>query len=472
MKRGRKHLWKRAKSTNQKGMIYGLKVSQTAESIAIAPQKEGSDVAKAGTGLLPSFMDQLQTAIGDISQEHEKGAPEKSESLQTPATGASDSDEKKANEKREKSDVSRTERDEQENGDAQKTAGDESAVTALANQNGKATEESAKHDHKKKHLEKLSEGAAKQEKPFFLEKKQDPKLDLSPLAKGAASVHRDQSKKKGLPFTEETTLNSKLGGTGKNKEAREKGEAITEGMVRVFVDPEKWEIGGKSEKRPSLNIENSLTGRHLSAKEKGGAKEKGEGFSEQNRQESRSFTSNLFSRLDSLSTPERTETVKHDSKELWNELVQKAKVNLGSDGKSTATIRLNPESLGRLTMNLHVNQNSVEARLVVETESAKKMIQREIEGLKTELKSHGITVETFTVKVRDAGFSPFEQSAGDQNSQFHSEFGTEQNFSKKGDEERNFEPILTHQISETFDDYEYETLTHRPRHDGAVNLTV
>lgn len=112
------------------------------------------------------------------------------------------------------------------------------------------------------------------------------------------------------------------------------------------------------------------------------------------------------------------ESVRAGSKDLFNSLVQKAKVNLGNDGKSSASIRLRPESLGQLTMNLNIHHNRVEARLVVESEAARKFLMDELEVLRHELKGHGIHVEQFSIRIRDDSMGRMSSGFGENRNDF------------------------------------------------------
>ncbi|MBI3396602.1 MAG: hypothetical protein HY042_12245, partial [Spirochaetia bacterium] len=60
-------------------------------------------------------------------------------------------------------------------------------------------------------------------------------------------------------------------------------------------------------------------------------------------------------------------------RELFNELVEKARMNFGSDGRSTAVIRMRPESLGQITLNIKMHDNQLEAKVLVDNKDAQKL---------------------------------------------------------------------------------------------------
>ncbi len=101
---------------------------------------------------------------------------------------------------------------------------------------------------------------------------------------------------------------------------------------------------------------------------------------------------------------------------MMNRLAVKAKINISSDGSSTASVRMHPENLGFMTLNLKISEGKAEGRILVENQTAMKLIRDEIETLKTELRNQGISLESFTVRVRDSAssqFSGFSESRQD-----------------------------------------------------------
>ena len=114
------------------------------------------------------------------------------------------------------------------------------------------------------------------------------------------------------------------------------------------------------------------------------------------------------------------------NKRLYDRLVQKAKVNLRSDGSSSASIHMRPRSLGKMTLNIEVFQKHVQAQFIVECSSGlKHILMEELNYFQEELQRQGIQADSLVVRVRDSleSQSPFardhdkgEQQQMDKNS--------------------------------------------------------
>lgn len=184
--------------------------------------------------------------------------------------------------------------------------------------------------------------------------------------------------------------------------------AGTAELVRLELDPEKWRVTGRVDGQAGreFSAAQSLTELGRQMKDRGGKGEQGSGRDEhvrsrllndmqtgQTGERARVGAERVFSVRDDAATRENTK--------LFNELVQKAVVNLRSDGGSTASIRMTPESLGSVTLNLQINRTEVFAQVVVESDAARKLVTDELDRMRTELKAHGINVETVRVSVRE-----------------------------------------------------------------------
>ena len=82
---------------------------------------------------------------------------------------------------------------------------------------------------------------------------------------------------------------------------------------------------------------------------------------------------------------------------------------MGSDGRSTAQIRMNPEHLGRMHLDLVMKDNVITGKLVVENQQAFKMIREDIDNLRQELARHGIQLDNLSVKTRESLQSQMQQ---------------------------------------------------------------
>jgi len=95
-------------------------------------------------------------------------------------------------------------------------------------------------------------------------------------------------------------------------------------------------------------------------------------------------------------------------------MLEKARFDLEDTGRSTASIRLRPESLGVMTVNLETRGETVKGSVIVESQAALKAVERELETLRADLRLQGISVTEFSVKVRESFFSS-QEFARDQN---------------------------------------------------------
>jgi flagellar hook-length control protein FliK len=274
-----------------------------------------------------------------------------------------------------------------------------------------------------------------------------------------------------------------VSGTMEREEKKErvsgKRSEIGAGPVMVPVDPEKWRVHGRvksdhaAENRSGEIEAKESAPRRLSFEDRKGDTKQGD-------RDSQGGQNSAFARSEiRASAQPPVESQRAEIRSQFAELVEKAHVNITPEGNSFASIRLNPESLGRLTMNLRVVNNSVEANLVVESDQVRKMILNEIESLRNELKGHGIQVESFSVRVRES-FLSFDQSndqssGGDMERQSGSGFNSRSGeFARNRDETEEFSSFFAHNYPEKFDDMEYETVGRpvRLEYDGALNVRL
>ena len=260
------------------------------------------------------------------------------------------------------------------------------------------------------------------------------------LQESGLSTHTKLSVKKEGELPASTKDQKKVPVAAEGEKKPSAGEDSQKGTVRVDLDPRVWNI--RQERRAPLEGERQD---NLSGDEKGEGEEnqgvsrssrrlhlEGKGGHQQGKRDSSGGEDakgqnqellNLF-KNSSGQTQASRETGRSDAPdqarnpELFRGLVQKAKVNMDSKGNSSASINLRPEALGKLTMNLEMKGNVLEARLLVDSGSAKKAIMDELEHLKLELKNHGIQVESFQVRVRESSSSQFafqhQQDRGDE----------------------------------------------------------
>ncbi|MCB1175397.1 MAG: flagellar hook-length control protein FliK [Leptospiraceae bacterium] len=105
-------------------------------------------------------------------------------------------------------------------------------------------------------------------------------------------------------------------------------------------------------------------------------------------------------------------TQRSQNQELMNQLVERARVNIKADGSSIAHIRMNPKELGQLSLHLHMQENRLQGRLIVENEGAFKLVKEELDHLQRELKQQGIQVDSLQIRLRESQHSQMNMHSG------------------------------------------------------------
>lgn len=93
---------------------------------------------------------------------------------------------------------------------------------------------------------------------------------------------------------------------------------------------------------------------------------------------------------------EKTEPI--NPKEVIDQIVEKVRVDLTNE-KNEIRIRLKPEVLGEMLMNIEVTKNTVVAKVMVDNQRTKEIIENNLIQLREELKDSGLEIKTFEVFV-------------------------------------------------------------------------
>jgi flagellar hook-length control protein FliK len=95
--------------------------------------------------------------------------------------------------------------------------------------------------------------------------------------------------------------------------------------------------------------------------------------------------------------------------------ITKALTKLGTDG-GQVRMRMHPESLGSVLLEMRVLGRSVEARVTAENEASLSLLRQQLPDLRQRLESQGMTVQRLDVELRDENASdnsnPFNDPAG------------------------------------------------------------
>lgn len=100
----------------------------------------------------------------------------------------------------------------------------------------------------------------------------------------------------------------------------------------------------------------------------------------------------------------------------------------GLKSGSRVNMVLNPESLGKVSIQLINTKEGLSAQFTVATQDARNLIMKGLDGLKDTLISHGVSVDNVSVKLNDTQESEYNS---DWTEQEHSEGGNRQQESKK-----------------------------------------
>lgn len=102
------------------------------------------------------------------------------------------------------------------------------------------------------------------------------------------------------------------------------------------------------------------------------------------------YTKNISTEL------EKPEVV--NPKEVVNQIVEKVKIDLAGE-KNEIRIQLKPEVLGEMLMNIEVAKNEVIAKVIVDNQRTKEIIEANLIQLREEIKDTGLEIKTFEVFV-------------------------------------------------------------------------
>ena len=85
------------------------------------------------------------------------------------------------------------------------------------------------------------------------------------------------------------------------------------------------------------------------------------------------------------------------------QLMQQARITVQNNQNGSITMRMHPNSLGNLHVNLGLEQGVLNGRFLVESAEARQALMGQLESLRQELQEQGISVGDFQVNVRHGG---------------------------------------------------------------------
>jgi len=108
------------------------------------------------------------------------------------------------------------------------------------------------------------------------------------------------------------------------------------------------------------------------------------------------------------------------AKDVLDQIVTGMKVNV-SEGKSNIVLQLNPENLGKIALSLSHEKGEITGQFVAESEAVKKVIESNLNQLKSQLQNQGINVSEIKIVVGDStAFFAGEQEKGQSKESYES----------------------------------------------------
>ncbi|TGM61578.1 flagellar hook-length control protein FliK [Leptospira adleri] len=92
---------------------------------------------------------------------------------------------------------------------------------------------------------------------------------------------------------------------------------------------------------------------------------------------------------------------KRDIQQNFQNLIRSARVQILDNGKTEASIRMNPKDLGQMSLSLSTDKDIVRGKLLVESDFIKQQLGAELANLKQELKANGLELESLVIEVRE-----------------------------------------------------------------------
>lgn len=83
--------------------------------------------------------------------------------------------------------------------------------------------------------------------------------------------------------------------------------------------------------------------------------------------------------------------------------------------KTTLTVKLHPEELGNLKIQLEVKDGAIKGNILVDNESAKNALQSHLPDMKEQLRNQGLSIESLDVSLEQQFHQEFSESAEERN---------------------------------------------------------
>ncbi|TGK21789.1 flagellar hook-length control protein FliK [Leptospira kmetyi] len=122
---------------------------------------------------------------------------------------------------------------------------------------------------------------------------------------------------------------------------------------------------------------------------------------------------------------------RRDIQQNFQNLIRSARVQILENGRTEASIRMNPKDLGQMSLSISTDKDIVRGKLLVESDAVKQQLVAELANLKQDLKANGLELESLVIEVKEREESfTFNQDSdknGKDANSFQAAFGEEWN---------------------------------------------
>ncbi|EMO63689.1 flagellar hook-length control protein FliK [Leptospira borgpetersenii serovar Pomona str. 200901868] len=92
---------------------------------------------------------------------------------------------------------------------------------------------------------------------------------------------------------------------------------------------------------------------------------------------------------------------KRDIQQNFQSLIRSARVQILENGRTEASIRMNPKDLGQMSLSISTDKDVVRGKLLVESDTVKQQLVAELASLKQDLKANGLELESLVIEVKE-----------------------------------------------------------------------
>lgn len=133
-----------------------------------------------------------------------------------------------------------------------------------------------------------------------------------------------------------------------------------------------------------------------------------------------------------VETSDKTGWVKITNMDNIQETLHKHMVQLKDKGKSTLTVQLQPEELGKMKIQLEMTEGILKGTILVENDAARNALQQHIQSMRNQIKNQGIMLESLEVNIGNDSFHEFQQQADEQRFQMVQRWKKKDTYSVQG----------------------------------------